>query len=524
VRSSALCSSNKDENEYSDFDGYVGDSFDEEETNEAFVIPDFDVVDDEKDDRFSMSNILKTSQTTEDRSACRARQFQLGQDLSISAFAGSLGFEEVTDWEYYYESEDGDDRKVVSPSPLDPSKPRRTRESSGSVVRLFRGEFGGRLGATLRAQGLDARVLVKEFSGTLALELAQAELETISALQSNLLTSNKVMDSMVQTAMARTTLTRQDDGNLCTLLQLLQQAPFTGILGEINIAELLDDFDKNEWYRAFSVPPPKPDSIWIVYEYTGLSTVAAYAAQPASVRIAKLPPQRGMFGNVVAPPAVPPFSERFKYIRLGIIQQALEAVATLHEAGIVHNSIGKSSILLYSKALDKNEASSAYATNLSRILIKLADFGFSVKIQDATRDEAFLSRARSFGLQFKKGEISETARAYAMAEDLHALGVAVLGMLLSSLAEVPSPDYKMPDTNEDTLQRLLTDIFDKDMQQFRDYVEAEEIWSSLVEYLDEYEGWDFLAALLLARENAAAEKSVSAQELLSSSRFLQRSN
>ena len=54
----------------------------------------------------------------------------------LSDFVGNMGFDEVTDWEYYYQNEeDENDRKVVQPNPFDSATPRRTRSSSGSVVR-----------------------------------------------------------------------------------------------------------------------------------------------------------------------------------------------------------------------------------------------------------------------------------------------------------------------------------------------------------------------------------------------------
>jgi len=58
----------------------------------------------------------------------------------------------------------------------------------------------------------------------------------------------------------------------------------------------------------------------------------------------------------------------------------------------------------------------------------------------------------------------------------------------------------MPATDEDTLQRLLGEIFDKDFEQFREYVEAEDIWSNLVQLLDESDGsgWKVLETLVLA--------------------------
>lgn len=63
-------------------------------------------------------------------------QLSLGRDFILDSYVGKMGFDEVTDWEYYYQNEeDEDDRKVVQPNPFDPKTPRRTRASSGSVVR-----------------------------------------------------------------------------------------------------------------------------------------------------------------------------------------------------------------------------------------------------------------------------------------------------------------------------------------------------------------------------------------------------
>lgn len=61
----------------------------------------------------------------------------MGRDFVLSDFVGNMGFDEVTDWEYYYQNEeDESDRKVVEPNPFDSSTPRRTRQSSGSVVSI----------------------------------------------------------------------------------------------------------------------------------------------------------------------------------------------------------------------------------------------------------------------------------------------------------------------------------------------------------------------------------------------------
>lgn len=474
---------------------------------------------DENDDTFDISK-FKNRATSIDLSACTSRQFSLGQDLILSDYVGNMGFDEVTDWEYYYPNEDDPaDRQVVQPNPFDPAKPKRTRTSSGSVVRLFRGEFVGQLGGTISAQGFDRRVLVKEFTGSLALKLAQSELEAAGKLQSELLKVSKV-DSAIKGEWIRTGTTRsgtaggmarQDNTNLAQLIMLLGQSKFLGIFGEVNLAELDGELAPNEFYRALGVPPPKQDAVWVVYEYAGFTTVAGYQ-QPALVRRANIAPTKGFFGKLVQPPPIPAWKDRANYVVKGIMKQAIEAVATVHESGIVHRSIGRNSFLLSSKAMDKREAVSPYATLTDQLVVKLADFGFSGLYKESTSNEEFCSRARTFDLYFQKGENTIATTNFAIAEDMHALGFVFLGLLLSSLAEVPTPQYSMPATDEDTLQRLLGDIFGKDVKgEFRDYVEAEEIWTKVVELLDQKDGagWTVLETLLLAREKATKNKDTS---------------
>jgi serine/threonine protein kinase len=375
---------------------------------------------------------------------------------------------------------------------------------------VFRGEFVGTLGGTLSAQGLDRRLLVKEFTGKLALQLARYELLSIGRLQSDLIADKEDAKNgwWVKTASARYAMTRQDNEHVLALERKLSGAPFLGILGEVNLAELEDDMDPNEFYRALGVPPPKPEAVWVVYEYVGLNTVQSYAAVPAEIRRSRLPVQKTFFGGVKEPPPLPPWKDRANYVVKGIMKGALQAVATIHEGGIAHRSIGRSSILLTSVTQDKREASTVYATRLAGLVVKLSDFGFSGLLEESTYDDDFCGRARSFGLYFRKGDNSLAATNFAMAEDLHALGFVFLGLLLSTLAQLPRLNYPIPNTDEDTLQRLLGDIFDKDIQQFREYVEAEDVWSKLVELLDESNGagWNLLELLFKAREIAAENK------------------
>ena len=156
---------------------------------------------------------------------------------------------------------------------------------------------------------------------------------------------------------------------------------------------------------------------------------------------------------------------------------------------------------------DKAEAYSPYATAPSRLLVKLSDFGFSSPLADCCDDDAFRSRARSYGLRLVEGQCGVGAINFAVAEDLHALGFVFLGSMLSALAEVgpvASAARSVPPSDEDSLQRLLGDIFDGDFEGFREYALDEEAWSEVSDLLDENEGagWDLLRQMCGAREKA----------------------
>lgn len=483
---------------------------------------DFISDDDNEESMFFSAEELFTEQTKkmEDLSGCQSRQFSLGEDLILSDFAGSMGFDEVTDWEYYYDEDDGGDgRKVVQPNPLDPDQPKRTRESSGSVVRIFRGELVGRLAGTLRSKALDKRVLVKEFSGKLALDLARREMTSLGKLQSDLaarISSNAKDGEWFKVATSRSVNARKDDQNLCTIVKEMGRTPFLGIMGEVNLAELEDEMDPNEFYRALGVAPPKPGAVWIVYEYAGLTSLESYC-QPAAIRRSKLPPQRGFFG-VTEPDPLPSWRDRARYVR-AIMKQSLEAVALVHESGVSHRSIGRNSLIMGTSFQDKKQASSIYTVVPSQVFMKLADFGFSGLEELATYDQEFLRRARTFGLSFQEGRMTNEVAAFCQAEDLHALGLVFVALLLTSLAEVNPIRPNLPATDEETLQRLMTDIFDKDILQFREYVAAEDMWNEVVEMLDALRGWELLDSLCFAREQVKEGSAKTAKELLASRFF-----
>ena len=482
--------------------------------------------------------------TSADLSGTDLRLFCLGGDVLLDSYAGSMGFDEVTDWDYYQVDEDGNRGSRVRPNPFDAGQPRRTRASSGSVVRIFRGELTGKLGASLRSRGMDKRVLVKEFSGKVARDLAASELAAVGTLQSAV--CSELDEGARSGEWSATAATRylagkmngstvKDDTNLVKLMSILGvgksnvrdvKAPFVGILGRLDLQDFEEDegITPQEWYTALKVAPPKKDSVWLVYEYVGLTTLNTYAMPPI-VRMQNLPPQRGFFGNPIAPPALPQWRERSNYVVKGIMKQCLEGLAMLHENGIAHRSIGRNSVILSSVAQDKIEASSPYAIVPSRLVVKLADFGFGGPISESALDEGFRQRAKGFGIDVREGSSSVAATNFAMAEDLHALGFVFLGTLLTSLAEIPTPGYKMPDTDEDSLQRLVTEIFEKEMDEFREYCSAEDFWSKLVNLLDENDGagWSLLREMCFARERAAENKEefsvLTARGLLSNKLF-----
>ncbi len=99
-------------------------------------------------------------------------------------------------------------------------------------------------------------------------------------------------------------------------------------------------------------------------------------------------------------------------------------------------------------------------------------------------------------------------------------------MLFTTLAEPATLSAPLPATDDDTWQRLYSDIFNKDMVQFREYCENEDVWDKVVGLLDERDGagWALLGSLLSSRERLGdwykneerlLDEIVSANDLLS---------
>lgn len=256
--------------EYDDFQDFVGESFDSTfappSTEKSQVEKTSSAQDDlpplqfdNDDDDATTAEVVPLPKLVPDRSACRTRRFALGPEIILDRYLGTLGFQEVTDWQYYMTDQDedgqtvGDRRDKVSPNPLDPSQPRRTRQSSGSILRIFRAELVGALGGLLRSQGVENRVLIKEFSGQLGLALAEQESKALAQFQSSKLVEDDDDEDWRNDAMTRTNNPRSDNMRLLKMIKQAPKCPFTVFFGEVDLGEVEDEgWDANEVREKFA--------------------------------------------------------------------------------------------------------------------------------------------------------------------------------------------------------------------------------------------------------------------------------
>jgi serine/threonine protein kinase len=172
------------------------------------------------------------------------------------------------------------------------------------------------------------------------------------------------------------------------------------------------------------------------------------------------------------------------------MRATLEAVAFMHEASMVHRSLSGASLLL--------STNDDRVTDPQRIVVKLTDLGFATTIPEAAMDPSLLRRARRLGCANSPFEIT----AFVTGEDLHALGLAFLELLFSSLVarEAEEKEGALP-SDQATFQRLYEDVFECDILRLRDYCMEEPIWEAAVSFLDEDggSGWNFIEILLSAR-------------------------
>ncbi|CAN0478445.1 unnamed protein product, partial [Ectocarpus sp. 12 AP-2014] len=304
-------------------------------------------------------------------------------ELQLQRFIGELGFVEITDWEYNRQT-----------SPVDPSTPSRTLNSSGTTVRLFEARTYG-----------NAKVVLKEFLPK-GLKLAYREIEINDRLQ----------DAWDQ---------KNGPGG---------RPPVLALMGSL----VADESFKSrrfleQWVSKFpSLPVPAIGSVWLVYRWEGLYTFASFP--PAK--------QESEFFDAFNPTSRT--KRRAAFVK-EMMRGAANALAFMHESGVVHRSLGAPSLRV-------NTLDERYPRQLE---VLLSDFGFATRlseIDDETIRRASLSGATS------PFAVSD----FLFREDLYSLGYVFLELVFGAFCDDKA---KRPDQN--SLKRLLEDIFKGDFKAFK---------------------------------------------------------
>jgi len=275
--------------------------------------------------------------------------------FTIQRIVGQLGFATEVEWQYY---SDGEKRNR---NPLDPNQPSRTVEASGISVRLFQGElFGGE------------KVLLKEYLSC-AREIGENELSMYTLLC--------------------------DDGKE-------NPVQLGSLLGHMQSDSSFDSaVFRDNWSRSIpSTPPPASGNLWLVFRWEGLATVGAFPRVPQPRPWLDLTGGRQMR------------DARAKYLMV-LTGRCLQVLAYLHGKGVVHRSLGPSSLLLSTSQQDEAE----------RLTVSLIDLGFAASASSLPQEEVENA--------MRRGASSPLAVLPMLAlNDLHGLGYVLLELFLASAA------------------------------------------------------------------------------------------
>lgn len=341
-------------------------------------------------------------------------------ELQLQRFIGELGFVEITDWEYNRQT-----------SPIDPNTPSRTLNSSGTSVRLFEARTSS-----------NARVVLKEFLPKVR-GLAQREMEI----------TERLLDAWES----------KNAGNVGA-----GRPPVLSLIGSLVADESFKSRSFLEkWISKFpSLSVPEIGSTWLVYRWEGLYTFASFPGAK----------QESQFFDAWNPDLKP--KRRAAFVK-EMVRGATSALAFMHEAGVVHRSLGAPSLRM-------NTLDERYPNQLE---VLLSDFGFSSRLSDI--DDEAIQRASKAGATTPLA-VSD----FFFREDLYSLGYVFLELVFCSFCETAS---KRPDQN--ALKRLLEDIFKGDFRAFKEYCLEEDAWQPAIDVLDAQRGsgWGLAGALLGAR-------------------------
>jgi len=389
-------------------------------------------------------------------------------DFEILRAVGEMGFATITDWEYY-----------TPRNPLDPNQPSRTIQKNSLSVRLFEGKISS---GSLR----NSRVLLKEFFPS-ARSIAEQELRVYTDLVESL----------------------PEGGDLAeTPVAILRGWFFT--TDECETASF-----QRSWMQRFPrTQPPSAGNLWLVFRWEG---------NRAMSDLPRLSKKKETFWDKLNQPV---FGRRdaketkFAYLKR-LMKESVSALVFLHERGIVHRSLGSSSISL----------STIEFTEVNQLQVNIRDFGFAARV--AKMDDETLQKAREAGANTPK-EIVE----FVTSQDIYAMAYALVETVFSVLAtpredadvqvspimkswlsnaEVSQPGQTPRSSNsespedQNSLKRLIEDVFGGDIGGgFREYCSAEERWKDVVEFLDQEEGagWQLLDSMLNCQRRSKQRKGI----------------
>ncbi len=364
------------------------------------------------------------SRTDRYRGSClpcaQIRTFQ-PNDFEIRGLRGKMGFKTITEWKY---KDDAIDRN--------PLYPKKTVDDTPAAVRLYDA-------VVLSPPDLrNARVVLKEFQGE-ASELAQNELEIYRALYD----SERGTD-----------------------------IPVVRLLGKfVTDASFDRDQFREFWSNRFPNSPTAPKSgvPFLVFPLGESLYSAAQGAANSNRELNEIP-------SIFKAFTLSSLQRRKQLYARSLCAQAARALREVHRSGIVHRSLGLSSLAVSS--VDLNSAWS--------LSVRLRDFGFAKSVSSLL-DGPELERAQKAGAK-TPAEI----RSYLYALDIVALSEALLEFV-----------WKMFDANPDTIRSR--EIFANDMEAFRDYCMADESHSAVIKFLDEpngeRHGWKCFEAMQLTKSD-----------------------
>lgn len=361
--------------------------------------------------------------------------FSGASEFEIRNYVGSLGYKTIVDWEYY--------AKDVSPL-----APTRTVEAAGPQIRLYDARCLTRTPALY-----NTRVMLKEFLPS-GLELAVSEAEAYKRLYD----ANASAEARKSIPVAR------------LLGQFLADQSFNGMSFEL------------AWAKRFPRSPkaPRPGTPFLVFIWEGTTTAGAF---PRAVAASDSP--GGRFFESLWPAAAQ--NRTSAYLRMFMLR-SLEALLFLHATGLVHRSVGTSSLLV-------NTVDNRFADSLD---VKLKDFGFAKPVSELAAGVE-LERAKKAGAS-NPSEIAS----FFYAEDIYSLAYTFCELIFESHAAIQR-NVPKPDASQDRFKATFEDTFEFDITRFREYCKAEDAWAGAVKFLDSNDGsgWDLLKAMLQARENYA---------------------